>query len=82
MKKFDINKYPKTFSYVLENDTCNIRCNQCGCVVLKETNIKDYPYQCMACDENMFEVETHKGGHHTDREFQDLLLNSLILELD
>ena len=81
-EKFDINKNPKTYAYVMENDTVNRRCNKCGSVVLKETNIESYPYQCMACDENMFEIETYLGEPHTTLELDDLLVNTLILGLD
>lgn len=81
-QKFNIEKYPKTFAYVLENDTINRRCNRCGCVVLKETNVPDYPYQCMSCDENMYEFETHIGNDHTDEELDKLCIDTLILELD
>ena len=79
---FDMNKYPKTYNYVMENDTVNRRCNRCGSVVLKETNIKGYPYQCMACDENMYEMETHIGEPHTNEELDELLVNTLVLCLD
>ena len=81
-EKFNIEQNPKTFAYVIENDTINRRCNRCGAVVLKETNIPWYPYQCMACDENMYEIETHIGESHTTEEFNELLINSLILCLD
>ena len=46
-EKSNAEKYPKTYAYVMENDTVNRRCNRCGSVVLKETNVPDYPYQCM-----------------------------------
>ena len=36
----------------------------------------------MACDENMYEIETHIGEPHTTEEFNELLINSLILCLD
>jgi hypothetical protein len=81
-EKFNVEQYPKTFTYVLENDTHNIRCNGCGSVVLKETNGSDYPYQCLFCDENLYSFETHKGEFHTDAELNDICLNALILELD
>lgn len=81
-QKFNIEKYPKTFAYVLENDTGNRRCNMCGRVVLKETNGSNYPYQCMNCDEKLYEIETHFGEDHTAEELDELCMNSLILELD
>lgn len=78
MKKemFSIEKSPKTFAYVLENDTLNRRCNRCGEVVLKETAVEGYPYQCMGCDENLYEAETFIGDAHSDEEFNELCLNT------
>jgi len=84
-RKFNIGKYPKTFTYVLENDTFTKRCNRCGSVVLRET-VKmddDYPYQCLSCNENMFEFETHEGDYHTDKELDNLCCYTRdILQLD
>ncbi|MBE5940812.1 MAG: hypothetical protein E7266_10545 [Lachnospiraceae bacterium] len=81
-KRFDIKKHPKTYKYVLENDTLTRRCNSCGCVVLKETNVEDYPFQCMSCDVNLYTFETHLGKRHTKKEFDELCNNTLILEID
>lgn len=72
MQKFNIEKCPKTFAYVLENDTLNRRCNVCGSVVLKETSVKGYPYQCMTCDENRYEIETYLGEPHSATELDDI----------
>ena len=80
--KISAGVYPNTHAYVMENDTVNRRCNRCGSVVLKETNIESYPYQCMNCDENMYEIETHIGEPHTEEELDELLINTLILCLD
>lgn len=82
LQKFNAKENPKTYAYVMENDTVNRRCNKCGSVVLRETNIEGYPYQCMDCDENMYEIETHIGEPHTEEELDDLLINTLILCLD
>jgi hypothetical protein len=73
-QRFNGNKHPKTFSFVSENDTVTTRCNRCGCVVLREPEetYDEYPYQCLSCDENMFEFETHEGEPHSDKEFDDL----------
>lgn len=53
------DKLPKSVKYVEDNLT-NYRCIRCGSPILLETEVKDYPYQCLTCDENMysFEVET------------------------
>ena len=37
-------------------------CNRCGELVVKEPNIdlkKEYPYVCLECDENLYEIETY-----------------------
>lgn len=78
-QKFNVEKAPKTFAYVLENDTINRRCNMCGAVVLKETFVEGYPYQCMSCDENLYEIETHIGELHTDEELDELCCNTEFL---
>ena len=70
-QKFDIEKSPKTFEYVLERDTLTRRCNRCGSVVLK-SELNDYAYQCMNCDEDLYRIETHNGKPHTTEEFDEL----------
>ena len=83
--QFNRNKYPKTLSFVMENDTVTRRCNRCGCVVLREP-VKmeaEYPYQCLSCDENMFGIETYEGEPHTESEFDDICCWAIdIFELD
>jgi hypothetical protein len=81
-EKFNVEKYPQTFAYVVEYDMHKIRCNMCGSVVLREPDTKEYPYQCLSCDENLYSFETHEGEFHTDEELNDMCLNALILELD
>ena len=71
-EEFNPVKSPKTFEYVLKNDTVNRRCNACNSVVLKETHVEGYPYQCMNCDVNLYEIETHIGKEHSDKEFDEL----------
>lgn len=75
-------KYPKTALFVKENDTMNIRCKRCGCVVLKDPNIEEYPFQCMNCDENMYGVEVYLGDPRTEKELLQLMNDTLLLELD
>lgn len=70
-QKFDVEKYPKTFAYVLERDTLTRRCNRCGSVVLR-SELESYSYQCMNCDEDLYTIETHEGEYHTDEEFDTL----------
>lgn len=33
-------------------------CNRCGTKVKREWILKQYPYYCPECDENMFKFET------------------------
>jgi len=33
-------------------------CATCNTQVIKETKIKEYPFVCLRCDENMFYIET------------------------
>jgi len=83
MDKFNPKIYYKTYKYVTDNDTLNIRCNHCGKVVLREPNIDDYPFQCMNCDENLYNIEVHIGGDHSKEEFEELCINTReILGLD
>lgn len=72
MEAFNPAESPKSFAYVLAHDTGIRRCNRCGSVVLTEEPGSEYPYQCMYCDEDMFEVETHIGHLHTSEEFVQL----------
>ena len=73
--KFNIEKSPKSFAYVLERDTFTVRCNRCGSPVLR-SDLDDYVYQCMSCDEDLYTIETHKGEYHTDEEFDELCCNT------
>lgn len=81
-EKFNPEKSPRTMCYILEHDTFDVRCNKCGCPVLK-SDVDGYVYQCMNCDEDLYSVETHKGEHHTDEELNQLCLDTeTLLELD
>ena len=78
-QEFDVERNPRTMAYFLERDTVNRRCNRCGSVVLtSDTEVtkplpQEYDYQCMFCDEDLFEIETHIGEDHTDEEVDELL---------
>lgn len=79
---FNPEKSPKTMAYVIEHDTFSVRCNRCGCPVLK-SDTAGYVYQCMNCDEDLYSIETHKGEFHTEDELNQLLLDTeALLELD
>lgn len=70
-QRFFPEKSPKSFAYVLERDTFTRRCNSCGSLVLK-SDLPDYVYQCMNCDEDKYEIETYEGKYHTTEEFDTL----------
>ena len=67
------NKPTGTVDYVMDRLVENLRCNRCGAVVLR-SDIKEYPYQCMHCDEDLYEIEVHIGDRITDAELDELLL--------
>ena len=75
MQKFDIEKCPKTFAYVLEHDTHTRRCGACGSVVLRSDTL-GYSYQCMNCDEDKYSFETYEGKYHTTEELDELCCNT------
>ena len=35
-------------------------CCRCGNPVIRETKVKQYPFYCPTCDENMFRLETER----------------------
>lgn len=71
VEKFNVEKSPKSFAYVLERDTFTRRCNVCGSPVLT-SSCDGYAYQCMNCDVDLYGIETHEGKYHTDEEFETL----------
>lgn len=48
--------YPKEAEYIRENLVPYRHCNRCGSCVLK-SELEQYPYQCIYCDEDLFEIE-------------------------
>lgn len=85
--------YPRTHKYVSENLVEDCRCNRCGELVLRNPNFlkgsdtNAYPYQCVSCDEDLYEFETHTiKVDLCDRdkvyEKMSVLESALILELD
>lgn len=82
-----IKKYPKSYKYVNSHLVVPHRyCNRCGCHVL-ESDLKDYQYQCMYCDEDLYEFETHTKENDFDEisdfDFVDMIEQvSAILLLD
>ena len=71
-KRFNKRKSPKSFLYVVEHyNEVKRRCNRCGSPVLK-SSVEGYSYQCMNCDEDLYEIETHEGKPHTFKEFKQL----------
>lgn len=80
--KFDPERFPNTEEYVRKRTTFSIRCNRCGCPVLK-SDTEGYAYQCMNCDEDLYSTEVHRGKPTTKDELNQLLLDTqVLLELD
>lgn len=60
--------------YVKKRLVKNRVCNRCGSYVLKSES-KDYSYQCMKCDEDLYTFETRK----TNVKIKDMQLKRLIV---
>ena len=71
VEKFNIRKSPKSFAYVFSHYTLKQRCGRCGSPVLK-SDVKGYIYQCMNCDEDLYQFETYEGKPCTFKEFKTL----------
>jgi len=71
--QFDITKNPKTFAYVLEKSTVNLRHNICDSIVLVNTNGKS-EYQCLHCDEDIDVKDIYSGKFQNTEEFDKLLV--------
>ena len=66
-------KYPNSVKYIEDNLT-DLRCFHCGSPLLKEPESEGYPYQCLACNENMFSFEAIKSETaRTDSEAKNML---------
>lgn len=52
-----LEKYPKSKEYVDSHLVKDRYCSRCGSPILK-SDLEQYPYQCMTCDEDLFEFET------------------------
>ena len=61
------DKLPQSVKYVEDNLT-NYRCTRCGSPILLETEVKDYPYQCLTCDENMYSFEVEASEQEVTAE--------------
>lgn len=62
---------PKSFEYVNKRVYKTLRCNRCGSIVLK-SDLPQYSYQCLNCDEDLFKIEVHRGEKIKPYEFDDL----------
>ena len=83
-EKFDYSMYPKTVDYYNRYKTeIPVYCNRCGGLCLESETGGYYSYQCMFCDEDLFEVEVHSGFLPSKEHEEELLLRmSEILCLD
>ena len=55
-----MERYPLSESYVKKRIVPNRVCNRCGNHVLT-SELEEYKYQCMHCDEDLYEFETHEA---------------------
>lgn len=78
MKISSTLKCPQTRRYYkkhqLKTEGCTMRCINCGYPVLK-SDLDDYPYQCIYCDEDKFSFEVKSSGKPiTDIEKYNMLI--------
>lgn len=64
--------------YVQKLFVPQVHCNKCGGHVLKSLH-EDYTYQCLNCDEDLFEFETHIVKDE-EKKLTDKVLNELALK--
>ena len=79
---FDHELYPNSYQYVKEHNAGLKRCNMCGNVLLTNDN-KDKPFQCIFCDAELTDQETHEGKPCCKVEFNELcneVLGKLFLD--
>lgn len=57
-----------------------LRCNRCGHIIIKSDS-KNYPYQCLNCDEDMYSIETHTvaGDRIDSTEYSRLIMDAEVL---
>lgn len=72
--KKDLDEFKEYVNSRIQKDR---RCNRCNHIVLT-SELDEYPFQCLFCDENLYGIETYTGGAScTDREVQILLYELL-----
>lgn len=80
-----MDKFPKSEEYVRKNLVPYRLCNRCGNHVLK-SELEEYTYQCMYCDEDLYSIETHlmeEKREINDFDFEDLVTQTnYVLGLD
>lgn len=83
IKKIESWEDTEAMQYIAENDTTSVkRCNRCNQPVLR-SQTDGYSYQCMNCDEDLYEFEVHDGECYTPDEYLELLKNTKnVLALD
>lgn len=57
--------------YVAKDPKPVPRCNKCGSPVIT-SDTQGYKYQCLECDEDLYEFETHIGEPMTEEEFNKI----------
>lgn len=85
VKKMLSKEYPKSTAYVESHLVKPSRfCNMCGRHILK-SDLEQYEYQCMYCDEDLFGIETRKkmdmNGNEIDEEISTFDYCNLIIQV-
>ena len=80
IKFIDLEKISnKTKNYVDDRLVPNRFCNRCGRPILKSDVPEEYPFQCMHCDEDLYEIETHLDY---DKKINDFEMAELFAETE
>lgn len=84
-ERFEELENKKTVGYIISHNTENVYCSRCGSPVLlsdlSDTE-NEYKYQCLSCDEDLYEIETYKGDDFGVVEIAMLLELCQALDLD
>lgn len=71
MNSFNAIDSPKSFIYASTRYVPFRKCNRCGGLILR-SDTQWYTYQCMNCDEDLYDFETHFDDVVTVSDFEKL----------
>ena len=60
-----MKKFPRAAAYVESHLVPRRYCNRCGYPVLK-SDLEEYPYQCVHCDEDLYGIETYVKENNSE----------------